>query len=110
MGLGLDSGDVIVGSMGSKVRMEYTAIGDAVNVASRLTGIAKEGEVLIGEKVYMQMQEYISTIKLPDANIKGIEKPFPIYNILDTKEGWKTEIDTVVNSTMNNMRREGIAF
>lgn len=110
MGLGLDSGDVIVGSMGSKVRMEYTAIGDAVNVASRLTGIAKEGEVLIGEKVYMQMQEYISTIKLPDANIKGIEKPFPIYNILDTKEGWKTEIDTVVNSTLNNMRREGIAF
>ncbi|MBI3398283.1 MAG: adenylate/guanylate cyclase domain-containing protein [Deltaproteobacteria bacterium] len=110
MGLGLDSGDVIVGSMGSKVRMEYTAIGDAVNVSSRLTGIAKEGEILISEKVYLQMQEYISCIKLPDVNIKGITGPFSVYNLLDIKDAWKAELDTVFNITLDKMRKDGIAF
>lgn len=110
MGLGLDSGHVVVGSMGSKVRMEYTAIGDAVNVASRLSGIAKGGEILIGEKVYLKIKEDAACMRMPDVNIKGIEKPFTIYNVLDIKDVWKPVIDDAIHSFRDKMGREDIAF
>lgn len=110
MGLGLDSGYAIVGSMGSKVRMEYTAIGDAVNVASRLSGIAKGGELLVGEQVFMKIKDKVSCVKIPAVNIKGIEKPFTMYNIKETKESWRPVIDDAVNTTLLKMRREGIVF
>jgi adenylate cyclase len=110
VGLGLDSGDVIVGSMGSKARMEYTAIGDPVNVASRLTGIAKDGEILIGESLYSKVKNLVSCIKMPDVNIKGIEKPFAIYNVVDSKDVWRADIENVVNSTLAGIRKEGIVL
>lgn len=110
MGIGLDSGDVIAGSMGSKVRMEYTIIGDAVNVASRLSGIAKGGETLVGEKVFMKVKEDVSWAKMPDVNIKGIEGAFPIYNIMDAKESWKPAVDGAVHTIIDKMEKEGVEF
>lgn len=110
MGLGLDSGDVIVGSMGSKVRMEYTAIGDAVNVASRLSGISKGGEILIGGKVYLEIEKEVSCMRMPDVNIKGIENPFAIYDVVDIKDAWKPAIDDAIHAIRDKMRREDIAF
>jgi adenylate cyclase len=110
MGIGLDSGHVIVGSMGSKVRMEYTAIGDTVNVASRLTGIAKNGEILVSEKVCARVEKEVSCIRMPDVNVKGIETPFTIYNVIGIKDAWKPVIYDAVNVIKNKIRREDIAF
>lgn len=110
MGLGLDAGDVIVGSMGSNVRMEYTAIGDAVNVASRLSGIAKDGEIIIGEKVYLEIEKEVFCTRMTDVNIKGIVPPFTIYNVSDIKDAWKPAIDDAVRFIRDKMRREDIVF
>ena len=110
MGFGLDSGHVIVGSMGSNVRMEYTAIGDTVNVASRLSGLAKNREILISEKVYKEIESETSCTRMPDTNIKGIENLFTIYNITDIKEVWKPAIDDAIYAIKDKMRREKIAL
>jgi class 3 adenylate cyclase len=49
LAIGVNSGDAIVGNFGSETRMEYTAIGDAVNVAARLEGIARPQQILISQ-------------------------------------------------------------
>ena len=52
VGIGINSGEMVGGSLGPEKRMEYTVIGDNVNVASRLTSIAKGGEILISKQTY----------------------------------------------------------
>jgi adenylate cyclase len=51
-GIGISSGDVIVGNIGSPQHMDYTAIGDEMNIASRLQGMAKGGQILVTRSVY----------------------------------------------------------
>jgi len=110
MGIGLDSGFVVAGSMGSKVRMEYTVIGNTVNTASRLSGIAKGGEILVSKDVYAKIAGNVTAVEIPEVTIKGLEKSIALYNIIDLKEAWEKESRETVHIVMNKMGREGIAF
>ena len=57
MGIGINTGPFVAGNIGSSTKMEYTVIGDEVNIAARMQGIAKPGEVLISENTYRIVAE-----------------------------------------------------
>ncbi|MBI5969870.1 MAG: HAMP domain-containing protein [Deltaproteobacteria bacterium] len=91
IGIGLDSGVVIAGNMGSVMRMEYTAVGDAVNMASRLSDIAKGGQMLVSDALHEKIKDNAVAERLSEIEIKGVDHPVTLYNITELKGAWKDE-------------------
>ncbi len=71
LGVGITAGTAIVGNLGSAERMEFTLIGDTVNLASRFCGIAKHGQILVNEEMADVCHDYFDLTTLPAVQIKG---------------------------------------
>ena len=84
-GVGIHTGKAVVGNIGSDFRMDYTAIGDTVNTASRLQGQAKAGEVLISEEVYNVVSDYVNVEFIATFNVKGKNEVINAYNVIGLK-------------------------
>jgi adenylate cyclase len=86
LAIGINSGDAIVGNVGSSRRMEYTVIGDTVNVAARLQDKAGAGQILIGEDTYSKACAALGNrlvTKTPiEMPVKGREKPLKVYEVI----------------------------
>jgi adenylate cyclase len=81
VGIGVNTGQAVVGYMGSAERHEFTAIGDTVNTASRLCGLAKSGEVLASETTVLKAGYGFDVEELPAMQVKGKEKAVPTYRV-----------------------------
>ena len=88
VGVGINTGDAVVGAIGSSQAMQYTCIGDAVNIAARLTSIASAKQTIISEATYKKMKVKPHHEKLPPAKLKGIDQPVQIYSV------WEKMTDT----------------
>jgi class 3 adenylate cyclase/FixJ family two-component response regulator len=83
--IGINSGEMISGNIGSAnlKRLDYTVIGDVVNVAQRLQTVANEDQILITETSYEKVKESFNCSKVADVNLKNKAHPVTIYEVLD---------------------------
>ncbi|MFH1537393.1 MAG: adenylate/guanylate cyclase domain-containing protein [bacterium] len=86
VGVGVNTGEVLLGIFGSSIRQEYTAIGDCVNVAARLQGQAKGGEVVVSDIVYQSIKNISKAEDMGEKPLKGKGVPLRLWKILDIRE------------------------
>jgi adenylate cyclase len=87
MRIGIATGTVITGSLGSSHRLDYTTIGDSVNVAARLESYNRSLEggicrILINKETYQYIQKKFSTKFIGEEQLKGRQQPTEIYQVL----------------------------
>lgn len=83
--IGINSGEIISGNIGSATlrRLDYTVIGDVVNTAQRLQGVAKAGEILINEDSYHKVKESFNCRRIGEVVVKNKTAPIIVYDVMD---------------------------
>jgi hypothetical protein len=81
MGIGINTGNVIVGNIGSDLRMKYGIVGDTVNRAARIESNSIGGQVLIGESTYRAVQSQVTADPPKTLMMKGMKKPLVFYSV-----------------------------
>ncbi|MEK6793736.1 MAG: adenylate/guanylate cyclase domain-containing protein [Spirochaetota bacterium] len=103
IGIGINSGTITAGMIGSRNRMNYTVIGDTVNMASRLCDAASNhglGPIVISDETYQRVKDYIMVRSGALIAVKGKDHPVPIYEligVLERKKANRLKLETLEN-------------
>ncbi len=85
LGIGIAQGYATLGAIGFEGRWEYACIGSVANLASRLCGEAKGGQILTNQKTLIRIEDVVEAEPLGEVTLKGIAQPVPVFNITGVK-------------------------
>lgn len=92
VGIGINTGMVVTGAIGSSRALQYTAIGDPMNTASRLCSVAKPGEIILSEATYQKVKNEVAVVPMDAVRVKGKADPLRIYNAVGLRnKEWRSE-------------------
>ncbi len=89
VGIGINSGEVVVGNIGSQERLDYTAVGDVVNLAQRLQELAAAGEIMVSDSVFKETAGQFLISALQPMMVKGKKEPIRSYLVKGIMPGTK---------------------
>ncbi len=109
-GVGINTGPAVVGNMGSRERLQYTALGDTVNTAARFCSVAPAFTVLIGQTTYDACKDYIAVEQVPGLQLKGKSADkFRVYQVVaireDAQSPWANLPTESATTTYSEIRR-----
>jgi adenylate cyclase len=97
VGIGIHTGPLVAGYIGSSKALSYTVIGDTANTSARLCGVAGAGQILVSEVTLSRLQGKFECEELPPAHLKGKEKPFRIFDVKRARPG--VQVPVSIGST-----------
>lgn len=86
VGMGINTGSVVMGNLGSSSRMNYTVIGDDVNIAARLYNVAEGGQIIVSESTYNEVKAFFELRELEPVTVKGKSAPLRNFEVVGRKE------------------------
>ncbi|MEO9170753.1 MAG: adenylate/guanylate cyclase domain-containing protein [Candidatus Baltobacteraceae bacterium] len=86
VGMGINTGEVVMGNLGAHSRMNYTVIGDTVNLAARLYNVAKAGEIIVSDNTYKEVEAFVVGTEMEPVMVKGKRESVRIYAITRVKD------------------------
>lgn len=100
IGIGIHTGPLVAGYIGSSKALSYTVIGDVANTSARLCSVALAGQIVVSESTLERLGNRFETEELPPAKVKGKEKPLRLFNVIRSNPTYQVGANIVSEATV----------